>query len=610
MSRHSPMRLGLGALALVALAACTDSVTVPTSTDETALAEGRALALLSVPGCNTSKVSQIASSLHPRGEDVSEYNLHQPVAAILSRVSNDLARARALALALPVALAQPHVFAILRDPNGSLPPTKPEAISSLMNELFACVQLPLPGDISGAFTPGGAVAVIGTSGGEVVTPDGTALINVSAGAVTGNHLFTITPKSAKAIARECLPGFRNQFNQCVGFDVTPATTFAGDGVTLAMCTLATGTTYGTPSAAVHDRLAMASLDHSNPAKIKIYPRKPVALNCANATLAVAGPGLGERVFGDAWPSLARAVDMATRPFRPTIAYAIDGVGCTIAGIDGFTDFTTVDPVAFESGFEVGETRAGVLPGSTEPVTWGTSGLWNASTFAGIVNGAVAANIVSLAPGDLSNGALPGPFAGSYSMWFGDPGTGNYAGSLANSYPGSGGTSVAPQQGQATSPYFSIPNLSNQVVLSFNTWFEIESVNPRYFDQMRVIVQDSVSGDTTTLYILNPASDPTVPEFRAKLPYTTGGFNSPPVWAPITFDMSLFAGKNVRLRFDFGTGDVLYNGFRGWIVDNVQVKALTPTAITGPSFVAPTRLSPSFSQSMSTDEPPPVRVWKP
>jgi hypothetical protein len=304
--------------------------------------------------------------------------------------------------------------------------------------------------------------------------------------------------------------------------------------------------------------------------------------------------------------VARAVDRVTRPFRPTVAYAIDGVGCVLSALDGFTDFTTVDPVAFESGFEVGETRVGPLPGSAaEPVSWGATGFWSPASLMGITNGAATAGLVSLAPNDLSNGALPGPFSGSSSMWFGEAATGNYAGPLADA--SAGGTSAAAQQGRATSPYFSIPNLSNQVVLSFRSWFEIESVNPSSYDQMRVFVEDSVSGASTMLLLLNPPSDP---GGSASLPYTSGGFNSAPVWAPFLLDMSLFAGKNVRLVFDFGTRDPLYNGFRGWLVDEVKVAALTPTPIAGPGFAAPARFTPSQARSLSAAPVPGARVWRP
>src|SRR5690606_29555865 len=60
--------------------------------------------------------------------------------------------------------------------------------------------------------------------------------------------------------------------------------------------------------------------------------------------------------------------------------------------------------------------------------------------------------------------------------------------------------------------------------------------------------------------------------RYPLPFSNRGFNRAPAWLwqePI--DISVLAGQpNARLRLVFSTEDELYNGFRGWLVDDVRI----------------------------------------
>ena len=44
-----------------------------------------------------------------------------------------------------------------------------------------------------------------------------------------------------------------------------------------------------------------------------------------------------------------------------------------------------------------------------------------------------------------------------------------------------------------------------------------------------------------------------------------------IWSPSIFDISSYGGqKTVYLRFDFDTIDPLYNGFKGWHVDDLTI----------------------------------------
>jgi hypothetical protein len=108
-------------------------------------------------------------------------------------------------------------------------------------------------------------------------------------------------------------------------------------------------------------------------------------------------------------------------------------------------------------------------------------------------------------------------------------------------------------------------------LTYDTWFEIESVNPNSsgYDVMTVYAIDLDTGDTIELGRLNPSVDPTLPD-RAAIPFTSGGFNDAPVWRQASADLSQFTGHTIKLQFHFRTVDSLYNGFRGWIIDNLRV----------------------------------------
>jgi hypothetical protein len=215
-------------------------------------------------------------------------------------------------------------------------------------------------------------------------------------------------------------------------------------------------------------------------------------------------------------------------------------------------------VFFEDGFETA-------------TSWSAQGFWNRSTLQDITNAAVP-TFVQLAPGDASAGALPLPIEGTYAFWYGEAGSGNFLGTQSQGdFAGSGGTSEAPNAGTLTSPILQIPQGASTASVRFSTWFEIESVNPNEsgYDLMTISVFDEASGVTTDLGRLNPFVDPTLPE-RNPIPFTSGGFNAPPVWRTAYADLSAFAGANIRLIFTFDTVDGLYNGFRGWIIDDVVV----------------------------------------
>jgi hypothetical protein len=222
---------------------------------------------------------------------------------------------------------------------------------------------------------------------------------------------------------------------------------------------------------------------------------------------------------------------------------------------------TATATLFNDGFE-----------SASP--WTATGLWNRSTLldltsAPIVNSAAPAYVDLIAPEAYSK--LPSPKTGAYAFWYGGPANGNYLGTQqAGDAAHSGGTSTAANSGVLTSPAFAMPsNPAVSLTLRLDTWWEIESVNPSGFDLMTLSVQDVSGGGTITdLGVLNPASDPAAGP--ASRPLTSGGLNVAPVWVNITQALDAYRGKTIRLLFTFNTRDPLFNGFRGWLIDNVQV----------------------------------------
>ena len=207
-------------------------------------------------------------------------------------------------------------------------------------------------------------------------------------------------------------------------------------------------------------------------------------------------------------------------------------------------------------------------------------LWHShSSGLSIINQAVVENLVSLAPDDQSGGKIPDP-QGNYACWYGQSaagnvGQGNFLGDIDDTNGGvesDGGESDRYNAGAIVSPLIDLTNASAPLALDFNTWWEIESVNPNEngFDLMIISVSTDNGSSWSDIARLNPLSDPIGGE-RAPLPYSNRGFNKAPLWLsqePVS--LSDFAGQQIKLRFAFTTQDSLYNGFRGWLVDDIAI----------------------------------------
>lgn len=223
----------------------------------------------------------------------------------------------------------------------------------------------------------------------------------------------------------------------------------------------------------------------------------------------------------------------------------------------------VSKIIFFDNFESNESVKG----------WTTTGFWhrqvNNST---IVNKAVP-KYVNLPAGDTSGGKIPSAFQGNYCYWYGQITTGNYIGEQnVNDKNGSGGKSVKEHSGTLTSPAITIPEGANPV-LSFMTWYEIEGFNPSKYDLMSIKISDDDGKNYKEIDRLNPKVDPaeTSEDKRKPIAYTSGGFNVPGKWIEINLNLSEYQGKTIKIQFEFSTRDSMYNGFRGWLIDQVKIE---------------------------------------
>ena len=197
--------------------------------------------------------------------------------------------------------------------------------------------------------------------------------------------------------------------------------------------------------------------------------------------------------------------------------------------------------------------------------WSSTGFWhqviNPQTIQ--VADEIRNNFVQLP----DNGYLPSCTSGTTCWWYGEDVTGTFIGA---DYPVqealSGGTSLSANTGDLISPMIDLSNV-NTAILSFNTWWEIEGVDTPNYDLMHVEISTDGGSTFQTLGNLNPLDDANTDSF---IPYSTSGVNQPGVWGRFYFDLSQFAGSTVNIRFRFDTVDSLYNGFRGWFIDDVQV----------------------------------------
>jgi sugar lactone lactonase YvrE len=188
-----------------------------------------------------------------------------------------------------------------------------------------------------------------------------------------------------------------------------------------------------------------------------------------------------------------------------------------------------------------------------------------------VSGAISPQLVSLPEGS----SLPAPTSGTHAAWFGDPLSGTFCvGFTAVAQLDLNGCeSNAPVAGALVSPPFSLEG-DERALLHFKSWFDIEAVQPNAYDDLSVeyTTDSGTSGDPFVWHqaaSLNPAfrSD----DSDAAHEFSNNGLEHAPSWSPTTVDLGSVAGADhVRIRFVFNSVDQNFNGFRGWLIDDVHV----------------------------------------
>ncbi len=320
-----------------------------------------------------------------------------------------------------------------------------------------------------------------------------------------------------------------------------------------------------------------------PPRFEIIPEDPDvvaafggALVCNNlqTSLGSFGSGLGD--FGRATSRFFGPLIRTLFLPQPLMAVAVGSRG-PLGGLPPtLSDFGVVNATSY-FGYEDGETAW----------TTGAGSFWNRRNSTPIANSAYPTYVSTWdavppnaeEPAVVVGGTVAPPFRKFNSGWYGQASTGSYIGTRANT--ALGGTSTAPNSGAFVSPPIKVPTVSGtNVELRFKTWWEIEGVNPGKtrdaptpvgpFDVMDVYLE---AGDEVFLAQLNPETDP-VGANRESKAYTSGGFDTAPVWKNMAIDISEFMGQTVQIKFEFTTRDVNFNGFRGWMVEDVRVSTGT------------------------------------
>lgn len=213
--------------------------------------------------------------------------------------------------------------------------------------------------------------------------------------------------------------------------------------------------------------------------------------------------------------------------------------------------------------------------------WTTTGLWHYQTNPEdiAISSDINPTLVSLP----DFGYLPEAYSGSSVWWYGSASDGTIMGTweLSTQTEKNGGTSTESNTGTLVSESIDLTS-ADDATLSFWHWWEVEGVDVDRFDLMTVYVSTDGGIVWNSVAALNPANDVDGESWR---PYSSGGLGQVGQWLYTTVDLSSYVGNTVQLKFDFATVDSLYNGFRGWLIDDVRI---TNDATVKPSFDSQTQ----------------------
>ena len=121
-------------------------------------------------------------------------------------------------------------------------------------------------------------------------------------------------------------------------------------------------------------------------------------------------------------------------------------------------------------------------------------------------------------------------------------------------------------GSLTSPSFNLTGALS-AILRFRAWWEIEAVNANNYDIMTVEYSSNGGTSWSQAGKLNPANNPASKHYQS---YSTTACSQSRLEGLHRRHVSGEGFPDVKVRFTFDTDDNLYNGFRGWLVDDVAV----------------------------------------
>ncbi|EKD76713.1 MAG: Chitinase [uncultured bacterium] len=208
--------------------------------------------------------------------------------------------------------------------------------------------------------------------------------------------------------------------------------------------------------------------------------------------------------------------------------------------------------------------------------WEHTGLWHlqANPDDIAISGDINPALVSLP----DYGYLPSAYLGDYVWWYGNADDGTFLGdwTLANQVEKNGGWSDAINYGDLISEDIDLTT-SDAANLTFWSWWEIEGVDVDRYDLMDVYVTTDAGLTWDKVVGMNPINDVDGEAFKS---YSSGGLGEIGQWIHTQADLLPYVGSTIKLKFSFETVDEKYNGFRGWLIDDVRI---TNDATVKPSF---------------------------
>lgn len=142
---------------------------------------------------------------------------------------------------------------------------------------------------------------------------------------------------------------------------------------------------------------------------------------------------------------------------------------------------------------------------------------------------------------------------SYYFWTGDKNQGNYNVQLKET-----------SKSYLTSPIIDLRQYSSPV-LSFSTWWEVESQNLER-DRMSIHIKDINTGKISLLHTIKKD---TVDGLKS-VGISNNGFQKEPSWKNVDITLNHLDPIMIRVIFKFDTVDEKENEYRGWAINNIKI----------------------------------------